>query len=170
MIAGLILTSDGEKKCNIAFLGDKTETFSVKTNSEIVEKIEEFQPEIVAVNVSSEQSREEFTKGEKDLIESGYSFTPSSSETKKVKRLQSLKAEIEHKTEDLPDFIRFEPHITSEELALDSDKSLESIGVSADNIGSAKEFDAVVGAVTARFYQQNQYRDLGVIVPESLDS
>ncbi len=169
MIAGLLITETTEKECSLAFLSDTTETCNLETNPDIVDEIKKNSPEIIAVDVSEEQSHKEFTGGEEDLLESGYSFTPSSSETKKIKRLQALKAALEQSMDNPPEFIRFDPHITSKELALDSDNALKSIGVDPETIGSSKEFDAVLGAVTARFYQQNQYRDLGVIVPKPLN-
>jgi len=169
MIAGLILTNTEKEESNLAFISDDTETYSIKNTEKLVEKLKEEKPDVLAVNVSSQQSREEFTNVEEDLKEEGYNFTPSSSQPKKIKRLQAIKAVLERDMANSPDFIRFDPYITSEELALDSDKALSSIGVNPNNIGSSKEFDAVLGAVTARFYQQNQYKDLGVIVPQSLD-
>lgn len=169
MIAGLLLSETTEKESILAFLDDDTEVYRFKTNTEIAEKIEQENPDIVAVNVGSEVPEEELHEEEEELKEEGYSFTPSRTEPKKIKRLQALKAEVNHlMPQNAPEFIRFDPFITSEELALDGDASLESLGVATDNINSSREFDAVLGAVTARFYQQDQFNDLGVIVPDSL--
>lgn len=167
MIAGLILSNSEQEESHITFLGDDTVSFSVKENSEIMEKIKEFKPEILAVDCGTEQMREELTPQEKDLKEEGYSFTPTSMEKKKSKRLQALKAALTREGVN-PEFIRFEPYITSKELAIDSDQALNSIGVDTDGLENSHQFDAMLGAVTARFYQQDQFRDLGVIVPESL--
>jgi len=166
MIAGLILKDNLEEDSQIAFLGDKIESFSVTENSELVELIEEYEPEVIAANVGLEQPAEELSKDEQDLKDEGHIFTPDSHREKTVKRLQTLKAQITHETGLQPNFIRFEPQISAKELAIDGDKALEGYGVDASDIGSVGEFDAVVGAVTARFYQENQYEDLGVVVPE----
>ena len=56
--------------------------------------------------------------------------------------------------------------ITGRELAIDSDEGLEGYGIDSSGIESAQEFDAVLGAVTARFYQQGQVREMAVSVPE----
>jgi hypothetical protein len=69
-----------------------------------------------------------------------------------------------------PDIIRFEPSITAEQLAIHDDAGFKSLGIDTSGIRSARQFDAALGAVTARFYSQNQYEDLGVIVPESLET
>jgi hypothetical protein len=168
MIAGLILKNNIEEESQIAFMGEEVETFSVSENPELVELIEEHEPELIAANAGLEQGKEELTKQEKELKEEGFIFTPNSHREKKVKRLETLKAQITHETGLQPEFIRFEPQISAEELAIGGDEALESYGVDASDIGSVEAFDAVVGAVTARFYQENQHRDLGVIVPEAV--
>jgi predicted nuclease with RNAse H fold len=168
MIAGLILADSLEEDCSLAFLDEKLETFQVETNDEIVELIEEKEPEVLAVDVGTEQGKEEFTKQEKELKEEGYIFTPNSHQTRKVERMQSLERHLNHAMGGRIQIIRFEPQITARELAIDSEQDLKSIGVEGD-IGSVEEFDAVLGAVTARFYSQGQFEDLGVVVPEPLD-
>lgn len=170
MIAGIILSDNQQLDSKLTFLGDELELFSLETNQEIVEKIKEFEPEIIAVDSASEVTREEFSEQEEELKDEGYNFTPSRTESKKIKRLQALKAVLNRDMEDAPQFIRFDPHITVDELAIDGDDALSSYGVDPSDIESARQFDAVLGAVTARFYQQDQFQDLGVIVPQSLES
>lgn len=170
MIGGLILTDRKDKLCSIAFLNGDLETHSVETNNQILELIEEKNPDFLAVNVSDETSLKEFTKKEEELKEEGFIFQPTSHEKEKVKRFEALKAQCRQELgEECPEFIRFEPQITAEELAIHSDSAFESLGVDSSDIGSSGEFDAALGAVTARFFSQNQYRDLGIIVPESLE-
>lgn len=168
MIAGLILKDNIEEESQIAFMGEEVETFSVNENPELVDLIEEYEPELIAANVGLEQSQEELTKQEKELQEEGFIFTPNSHREKTVKRLETLKAQIVHQTGLQIDFIRFEPQISAKELAIDSDQALESYGVDTSSINSVGGFDAVIGAVTSRFYQENQYQDLGVVVPEAV--
>lgn len=168
MIAGLILKDNVEENSHIAFLEDELESFSVKENSELIELIEEYEPELIAANIGLKQGKEELTKEEQELKAEGHIFTPNSHREKTVKRLDALKAQLTHETGLQPDFIRFKPQISAKELAIDSDKALQSYGVDASEIDSVGEFDASIGAVTARFYQENQYKDLGVIVPEAV--
>lgn len=169
MIAGLLLSDNKGKDCHLAFLGESCETFSVETNNEILEKLAEFQPEVLAVDSGSKQNMDRLTESEQELKDEGYSFTPTSHEIKKVKRLQSLEAGITREVGEPVETIRFDPQITSGELAVEDDSGLNSMGVDASCIENAKQFDAVLGAVTARFYQQDQYRDLGIIIPEKLE-
>jgi len=170
MIAGLILSDKEQLESKLAFLGDELKVYSLETNKEIVEKIQELEPDIVAVNSAGEITREKLSDQEEDLKEEGFNFTPSRTESKKIKRLQGLKAVLNRDMMDSPEFIRFDPQITAKELTIDGDKSLVSYGVETSNITSARGFDAVLGAVTARFYQQEQFQDLGVIVPKNLES
>ena len=170
MIAGLILSDNEQLDSEMALLGDELEVYSLETNQEIVEKITELEPEVLAVNSAGEITREELSEQEEDLKEEGYSFTPSRTESKKVKRLQGLKTLIKREMLDSPDFIRFDPHITAEELAIEGDKALDGYGVETSDINSARQFDAVLGSITARFYQQEQFQDLGVVVPRNLES
>ncbi|QGA80546.1 hypothetical protein [Candidatus Nanohalobium constans] len=169
MIAGVILSNSLDKDSKIAFLGDELETFSVETNQEIVDLVEEKQPEIIAFDVGTEQGPKEFTKAEQELQDEGYIFTPNSHQERKVERLQSLEKHLKHQLDYIPEIIRFEPQITAEELMLDGEDALKSIGIEGD-ISGAKEFDAVLGAVTARFYSQDQFEEMGVVVPENLDN
>lgn len=152
----------------VAFMDEGLECHAVNENSEIVELLEENEPELIAANVGLEQSQEELTKQEKELKEQGYMFTPDSHREKLVKRLDALKAQLTHETGLQPEFIRFDPQISAEELAIDGDEALEGYGVDTSDIDSVGMFDAVIGCVTARFYQENQYEDLGVIVPEAM--
>lgn len=170
MIGGIILTHRKGENCSLAFLDDGLETYSVETNDEIMKLVDEKNPSVLAVNVSDETSIKEFTNKEEELKEEGFIFQPTSHEKQKVKRFEALKARCRQELgEDCPEFIRFEPQITAEELALHGDDALESLGIDSSVINSAGEFDAVLGAVTARFYSQNQYRDLGIVVPENLE-
>lgn len=168
MIAGLILSGNLEEDCSLAFLGEELETMQVNTNKEIVDAIEEREPDIIAVDVGTKQSQEEFTKEERELKDEGYGFTPNAYQKKKVERMQSLERHINHSMGGRIEVIRFEPQITADELAIDSEEDLASLGVEGV-IGSVREFNAVLGAVTARFYSQGQFEDYGVIVPQNLD-
>ncbi len=166
MIAGIILSETDEQEVHIAFLGDDvTETVSIKDNEKIVEKLKERSPEIIAVDADTEYGDEMFSDREEELKEEGYNFTPSSAEKRKVKRLQGLKAILRRDMEMPPDFIRYDPFISAKELALDDEKALESLGIETSGIDSARQFDAMLGAITARYYEQGEFRDLGVIVP-----
>ncbi len=170
MIAGLILSDKEQLESELALLGDELEIYSLETNQEIVEKIDELKPDVIAVNSAGEITREKLSDQEEDLKDEGYSFTPSRTESKKIKRLQALKAILNRDMTDSPDFIRFDPHITADELAIDGDNALNSYGIEPSDINSARQFDAVLGCITARFYQQDQFQDLGVVVPRNLDS
>lgn len=165
---GIILSETDEEKSAVAFLDDEVKSQQVETNSEIAEKIEEASPAIVAVNTGLEESKT-LSDGEEELQEEGHIFTPASQDTMRVRRFQDLKRRVEHVMgAEAPEFIRFDSVITGRELALDDDRGLESLGLETSGINSSKEFDAVLGAVTARFHDQGQSSEMGVVVPEPL--
>jgi hypothetical protein len=171
MIAGLVLQENVEQDSIIAFLGDELEIETVSTNEEIAELIQEKKPEVIAANIGTNSSPHELNQDEEELKEEGYAFTPTSHETQRSRRMEALNAQLfELMGAESPEAIRFNPHITAEELAIHGDEGIESLGVETDDIESAEQFDAALGAITARFYQQNQYEDMGVIIPESMDT
>ncbi|MFB6143881.1 MAG: hypothetical protein ABEJ98_01085 [Candidatus Nanohaloarchaea archaeon] len=165
MIAGLVLSDSEEVESALAFFGeDSVETFSVLETEKIVDEICEREPDVLAVDTGAEV-RKDLTENEEELKEEGFMFTPSSMEKKKVKRFQAIQRTVNHRTGTGVEFIRFDPHISSEELAADTEDALESYGVDTSTLDSSREFDALLGAVTARFYQQGDVRDFGIIVP-----
>ncbi|MFB6182821.1 MAG: hypothetical protein ABEI78_02025 [Candidatus Nanohaloarchaea archaeon] len=170
MIAGLILKDSNEKESKIAFLEDELTTHSVKNNQEIVDLIAQNTPEILAINVGKKAPEGNLTEEEQELQEEGYQFTPSSHKTVERRRLEALENHIfEELGQEKPDFIRFDPFISIESLALHSDDALRSYGVDPSDISNSEEFDAAVGAITARFYQSGQYKSKGLIIPEPLE-
>ena len=160
-IAGLYLT-DGE--CKLAVLTDELKLHSLETNEEIIKHLSDVT--VLAVNAALKTGKE-LTDTEKDLQEEGYIFSPGENEETLRRRASHLKQLIKQKGLNL-ELVRFDPMITSRELALDGDKALESMGIDSSSIESSQGFDAALGAVTARFYQQDQFKDLGVIVPKPL--
>jgi hypothetical protein len=165
--AGLILKDNIEEDSILVVAGpEETKKWRLKTNQEIVEALEDEDVEILAANVGMKQGREEFTKKEEELKDEGYSFIPSGHQVKKMKRLESLGAHLEKEIGvTAPDIIRFNRFISAEELAIHDDEALESLGFDTSEIESSDGFDAMLGAVTARYYEQGDFRDLGIIVP-----
>jgi hypothetical protein len=166
MIAGLILKDTTEEESIIAFLGDELEIETASTNDDLAELIEQKNPEVIAADIGTVEGREELNEDEEELKEEGFSFTPTAHERKRSRRMEALNSQLfQLMGEESPEAIRFEPQITAEELALHDDRGIESLGINTDVIKSAEQFDAALGAITARFYQQNQYEDMGGIIP-----
>ena len=160
-IAGLYLT---EEECKLAVLDDGLEILTLETNEDILEHLNEVN--VLAVNAALKTGRE-LDEVEEELQEEGYIFSPGENDETLRRRAAHLNQLIKQKGLNT-ELIRYDPMITSKELAIDGDQALESMGVDPENIESSHEFDAALGAVTARFYQQDQFEDLGVIVPEAL--
>lgn len=170
MIAGLILKDTVEEDSIIAFLGDELEIRKVSTNDDIAEAIQEKKPEVIAADIGTVEALENLNEDEEKLKEEGFSFTPTTHERKRSRRMEALNSQLfKLMGNESPEAIRFEPHITAKQLAIHDDQGIKSLGIETDDIKSDEQFDAALGAVTARFYQQNQYEDMGVIVPESME-
>jgi len=163
MIAGLYLKTDMESK--LAVLDKKLNITSLDTNQDIIDALPE-EVDVLAVNAPLESGKG-LSEKEEELIDEGYMFSPSTQNKRLNQRALHLK-QLMVENGLHAELIRFDPMITSKELAIDGDKALESYGVSSEGISGADEFDAVLGAVTARFYQENQCEDFGVQVPEPL--
>ena len=153
----------------VAFLSDEMEVFTVETNEEIIELVRERTPQIIAVNTGLKDLNQ-LSEDEEELKEEGYIFTASQHDTQRVRRFQAFRGLLERKLagEEIPEYIRFDPVITGRELAIDDDSSLESYGLDTSGINSSGEFDAVLGVVTARFYDQGQAEDRGIVVPNPM--
>jgi len=164
MIAGLNLSTEGESK--LAILSDETRIISMDTNEEIMEAIPE-KVDILAVNAPLNPG-EGLTEKEEELVDEGHQFSPSTQNKTLGRRAMHLKQLMAQNKPNI-EFIRYDPMLTSKELAIDGDDALKSYGISIDSISSSSEFDAVLGAVTARFYQEGACEDLGVQVPTSFE-
>lgn len=171
-LAGVDLAESDEINSAVAVLsneGVKSDEF--ETNEEILEFLEKEKPDTVAVNSGMEESRE-LSEGEEKLEDEGFIFTAAKDDTQRVRRFQDLKRRMIERfdADERPEFIRYSPMITNRELAIDGDAGLESYGIETDEIKSSRELDAVLGAITSRFYSQGQFKDMGVIVPEPMSS
>jgi predicted nuclease with RNAse H fold len=166
MLCGISFGESGENAA-VAFISEETESVSVESNKEILDLVKDKTPQIVAVDTGLEERRS-LSESEEKLQEEGFIFTPAKDDVRTVRRFLSLKGSVSQNIpgDEIPEYIRFNPVITGRELAIDSDEGLEGYGIDSSGIESAQEFDAVLGAVTARFYQQGQVREMAVSVPE----
>ena len=169
MLCGIVFGEKEEDESSVAFLSDEIESFTVNSNKEIIELVKDREPSIIAINTGLEERRR-LSDEEEELQEEGFIFTPAKDDVKRVRRFQSFKPHLAQEVsgDELPEYIRFDPIISGRELAIDSDSAFEGYGIDPSDIDSAAEFDAALGAVTARFFQENQVRDLSVSVPKPI--
>lgn len=165
--AGLILKDNVEEESTLVIAGpEDCKSWKLETNKDIVDILSDEEVEILAADVGMEQGREEFNKKEEKLKEEGYSFIPSGHQVKRMKRLESLAAHLDKEMGiESPEIIRFNRFISADELAIHNDEGLESLGFDTSSLESSEEFDAMLGAVTARHYEQGDFRDMGIIIP-----
>lgn len=168
--AGVILSGDPETPCALAFLGDAVETYSVTDDEKIVEVIEDHEPRFLAFGhpMQGPDVDEGFREGEEELVDDGYSFRPQEMhDADKLERTVFLRNSLKRTV--MPEMIECRPRITANILDIEDDGDLKDFGLTVKKIHSMQEFEAVLAAITAQFYAQDQYEDQGFIVPKELD-
>jgi len=168
---GLVLSGDAETRCAVAFLSDELETFTEKDDQRLLELIEERTPMVVAFTVPPEGSnvQEGFRENEKDMVEEGHRFLPPEMrDNDEMERALFLKNSLQ-RSGFMHEVIECRPTISAEVLDIQSDDELEDLGVPTEGIHNMTEFEAVLAAVTAKFYANDRYEEKGFIVPKRLD-
>jgi predicted nuclease with RNAse H fold len=161
MIAGLYLTED---ECSLAIIDEGLEVKKIEENQDIVEELGD--SGVLAVNAAIESGKD-LEQQEEELEDEGYSFVPASMNETLNRRARHLKQLLKEKGKAF-EIIRYDPMITSRELAINGDQGLESLGIDPSEIDGSQDFDAVLGVVTSRFYDQDQFEDYGIVIPEPI--
>lgn len=174
MYCGIILAGSTEEDSAVAFLTeDSTETFSVATNDDILELLEERRPEVTALNAPPTRattpgkgSDGAFRSGEEELIDEGHAMLPQGMRDPAVlERADHLSRHIEASGIGTT-LIESDAQIVSERLGIEGDDDLADREISPEDISSTWEFDAVVLALVAKLYADNQCEDYDIVVPE----
>lgn len=165
---GLVMQKSKDIDCGVAFLSDKVECFSETEDRDILELIKERKPDIIAFNTPLKASKtdQKFREGEQDLIDEGFSFLPRSMHNKhKLERTEFMKNTLKREVPQA-EIIECRPMITAEVLDVEGDEDLENLGIETEEIHSTIEFEALLAAITAKYYANEMYRDKGFILPE----
>ncbi len=168
---GIVLSGDAGTRCAVAFLSDELETFTEKDDQRLLELIEERKPVVVAFTVPMEGSnvQEGFRDGEQDMVDDGHAFLPvEMRDNDEMERALFLKNSLQ-RSGFMHEVIECRPMISAEVLGVQGDDELEDLGVPTDDIHNMTEFEAVMAAVTAKFYANDRYEEKGFIVPKRLD-
>ncbi|MCJ7479258.1 MAG: hypothetical protein MUP63_03730 [Candidatus Nanohaloarchaeota archaeon QJJ-7] len=187
MYCGILLSGSTDEDSCVAFLEEGAiETFSVETNDEIIELVDEKSPEIITLNASPERKQRgegfsepedsegsldpetasKFREGEQELVEEGHSLLPQRMREKSVlERADHLSRRIEASGSG-SQIIESNSRIVTEILDLSGDEELEDLGIETSDIETVWEYDAVVLAVVAKLYSDDRCEEHGIIVPE----
>ncbi|MDY6770431.1 MAG: hypothetical protein SV186_00570 [Candidatus Nanohaloarchaea archaeon] len=168
---GIVLSGSKDEPCSIAFLSEELETFSETDDERILELISERRPSVVAFTVPpvGADVDEGFREDEQEMVEEGHSFLPPEMrDNDEMERALFLKNSLQREG-FLHDVIECRPMITAEILDIEGDDDLEELGVPTGEIMSMKEFEAVLAAVTAKFYANDSFEEKDFIVPKPLD-
>lgn len=203
---GIILKGDEEAACALAFITeDGVTTYSTTDDEQIMEHLEEYRPQVVALNAPQEHVHDEelhqptpsktketeetgpgssneedtngldpataqqFRSGEKELVEDGHSMLPTGMRDRRLlERAEFLSNSIKRSGLGST-IIESNPKLVAKKLDVSGDRKLEAYGIDTTDIENVYEFDAVLLALTAKFFDEDQYEDKDIILPKSLD-
>lgn len=165
-VTGIKLTPEKQVPCSVAILEEKLETFSTTEDQEIIENIAKEQPSVVAfTNPHIRREEKGFREDEEELVDKGHSFLPPSMfDNNLIERTVFIKKSIQQQYQ--PKFIETRPEVSSDILGIEDDRDLEMLGIDTESIESMGEFEAVIAALTARMYTENDYENKGFIIPK----
>jgi predicted nuclease with RNAse H fold len=112
---------------------------------------------------------EGFREGEEDMVEEGHAFLPAEMhDNDEMERALFLKNSLQ-RSGFMHEVIECRPMVSAEVLGIQGDDELGDLGVPTEGIRNMREFEAVVAAVTAKFYANDRFEEKGFIVPKRLD-
>ncbi|MHC1582493.1 MAG: DUF429 domain-containing protein [Candidatus Syntropharchaeia archaeon] len=156
MIAGIDLSGSPKKISGLCIMGTTTKTFSVYRDEEILEIIEREKPEIIAIDAPLSFRGTAYRDGDRE-IRKFYKILPLTFFG--MKKLTERGIELKKRLGGYR-VIEVYPHASKEVLGIKNPRDLEKFGVSVD-IKNEHEFDAVICALTGRFYFQGMYKKFG---------
>lgn len=171
VFCGIKVSGRKERPCGVAFLSERLETFSETDDGRVLELIEEREPKVVAFSTPLKRVKPgtEFSEEEEELVKEGRRFLPRGMMNKdETERAIFLRDSVKRLT-FIPQMIECRPEVTAQVLGIEGDEDLERLGVPAEEIHNTAEFDAVLAAVTAKFYANDRFEEKGFIVPKKLD-
>ncbi|MDY6789098.1 MAG: hypothetical protein SVV03_03995 [Candidatus Nanohaloarchaea archaeon] len=168
VFCGLVMQKEKGIPCGVAFISDELECFSEKEDKRILEMVADRKPEVVAFTtpLKADHKLKGFSDEEEELVDEGYSFLPRDMHDQaEMERTEFMKNSLKRHAPE-SEIIECRPMVTAEILGIEGDPDLEDLGMNTENIHSTTEFEAVLAAITAKYYANNMYRDKGFVVPK----
>lgn len=136
----------------------KIRTFSFYKDPDIMEVLNRFKPEVVAIDAPLYIVRKEFRAAEKEMQQMGYLMQPLNTHemAERAKRASSIKYAIEGITK----VIECRPGAVKKALKINSVKELKNVRF-LNIIKNEHEADAVFAVITALFYKEGNYEQFG---------
>jgi len=111
----------------------------------------------------------QFRSGEEELIADGYSMLPTAMRDRRLlERAEFLSNSIKRSGIGAT-IIESNPRLVAERLDIGGDTELKAYGVETEDIDGVREFDALLLALTAKFFDEDKAVDKDIIIPETLD-
>lgn len=167
---GLNLAPRGNAVTGIATIEDnKIRTFSVYKDNEILEIINRFKPEVIAIDCPLAVIEKEFRSAEKEMQQLGY--LPKKLNSPELIEKEKRASSIKYTVENIAKVIECDIDITKKVLGVNNVKELKNVRF-LNIVKNEHESNAVFAAVTALFYKEGAFEQFGdeedgyIIVPK----
>lgn len=110
-----------------------------------------------------------YRSGEEELIKEGYSILPQEMRNRRLLERAEFLCNSIKRSGVGSTIIESNPGLVAKKLGITGDRQLEAYGVDTSDVENVYEFDALLLALTARFYAEDEYEDKDIILPKSLD-
>ena len=158
-LIGIDLAAHQTNATGVATYEDgKIRTYTVYKDGDIVEIINRFKPEVVAIDAPLVVVQKPFRSAEKEMQQLGYKLLPLNTPamTDLAKRAYSLKYAIENITT----VIECHPNSTKKALKVNDIKALKNVRF-LNIVKNEHEADAIFAVITALFYKEGSYDMFG---------
>lgn len=185
---GIMLTGEKEKPCGLAFISDEgVTTHSTTGDEEIMSLLEDNRPKIIALNAPAERAKKNklhespddddesaldpetsqmFTKDEEELVNEGHALLPQEMRDQQLLERAEFLVNTVKRAGIGAQFIQSKPNLIAETLNVEGDTMLEAYGIDTSDIEHVREHDALLLAFTAKRYDEEDYEDKDIILPE----
>ena len=153
-VIGVNLSASSEEGTGVAEYEDgKIRTFTVYKDKEIVEVVDRFKPEIVAINAPL-FNKDSKRSAEKELEAIGYTIDVSRSDS------ANRGAHIKYKLEGKSKLIECDSELTKKSLAISDYSQLNNVRP-MNIVKNEREKNAIISAATAVFFKEDLYEQFG---------
>ena len=158
-ILGIDLSADENTSTGIAELEEnKVRTFTVRKDSEIIEIINLFKPNVVVIGSPLAISEEPFRAAEKEMQQLNYDVTNVNDPM--VQKISKRASHIRYQMEKVCEFIETNLFFVKKILGIDHVNDIQTIRI-LNMVKNEKENNAVLCAATGLFYMDNNYNEFG---------
>lgn len=158
-VIGVDLAADEKNPTGIAELEeDKVKTFTIMKDSEIIDFIKRFKPNVVVIDAPLTTSEKPFRPAEREMQQLGFKLLPLNIPS--MKKLSERGRHLKYIIKRFCEVIETHPNSAKKILGIKDAKELKKVRI-MNIIKNEHEKDAIICAVVGVFYLENQYQEFG---------